>query len=66
MCFYSYLQNIKYGIFENISKGLYKSFENALRDIEINRIAWHTIRKSILNKKWEKIEESLYTRTSQK
>jgi hypothetical protein len=64
-CYYGYIENIKYGILENISKGLNESFFNAENSIEINRPAWNTIRKTILNKKWESVGNDLYSRDVQ-
>lgn len=60
-----YISNIIYIIFENISKGLSSSISNAEKNIEIYRPAWNTIKKSTLKKKWELIEEHLYTRETQ-
>lgn len=60
-----YIMNIEHVIYEHISKGLAKSLKNAQYHIEITRPAWNTIKKSSLKKKWEKIEENLYTREIQ-
>lgn len=60
-----YIDNMQYIIFESISEGLSKSLKNAEKYIEISRPLWKTIKQSTLNKKWQMIEENLYTREIQ-
>lgn len=63
--FTDYIWNIEHVIYEHISKGLAKSLKKAGNNIDINRPAWNTIKKSSLKKKWKMVEENLYTREIQ-
>lgn len=58
----SHITNIQNIIFNQISKGLAESFSNAENNIEICRPVWNTMRIKSLKKKWDLIEEGLYTR----
>lgn len=63
--FTNYIMNMEHIIYEHISKGLAKSLQNARNNIDIYRDAWNTIKKSSLKKKWQMIEENVYTREIQ-
>ena len=55
--------NMKYFTLNHISNGLNEAFRRAEENVEFYRPYFKTIKKIVLAKKWENIEENKYQRT---
>lgn len=59
---YAHKYNMKYFILNHISNGLNEAFRRAEENVEFYRPYFKTIKKIVLAKKWENIEENKYQR----